>query len=426
MSPEDITVVKKTGKKAAFDREKIIYAVQSARHRLGKQFNENELDEIINNVLERVASEGAHEIPVVDMHRHVEAALRELDPECADQYKAYRNYKIDMKEIMADAMAESEELSYGADHSNANSDSDLISTKRSLKYKAYNKGIYKRFFLNDEERQAVSEGYIYVHDIGDRLDAANCCLFDMGAVLCGGFDMENMHYNEPGGVSAALNVICDVMQMAGSQQYGGFTVPEIDTILEPYCEKSYEKYCREYAQLMAEAGAANDPDLRAKYALRKVKRDLEQGFQAMEYNLNTVASSRGDFIFTTITFGLDERPMAKLVSETILEVRAAGQGKPGHKIPAVFPKLSFLYDEELHGEGGELEDLFKKAIYCSSRAQYPDYLSLTGDGYKCDVYKKYKNGVHRWYLGDDNMVKEDPNWVDNVISGMGKRKLQLM
>jgi ribonucleoside-triphosphate reductase len=216
------------------------------------------------------------------------------------------------------------------------------------------------------------------------------------------------------------------MQMAGSQQYGGFTVPEIDTVLEPYCEKSYERYCREYAQLMAEAGGKNDPLLREKYAKNKLKRDLEQGFQSMEYNLNTVASSRGDFIFTTITFGLDDRPFAKLVTETILEVRSAGQGKAGHKIPAVFPKLVFLYDEALHGEGGKLEDLFKKAISCSSKAQYPDYLSLTGDGYKCDVYKKYKNGVHRWYLGDNGKVAEDKNWLDKAISPMGKRKLQLM
>lgn len=421
MSEDSLVIIKKTGKRDGFDREKIEYAAQCARHRLGKQFSEDEMDEIVKKVLESIENDGETEIPVVKMHGYVEAAIREIDPDCADQYKAYRNYKVDMQEIMAEAMAESEELSYGADHSNANSDSDLISTKRSLKYKAYNKGIYKRFFLNDEERQAVSDGYIYVHDIGDRLDTANCCLFDMGTVLQGGFDMENMHYNEPNSVAAAINVICDVMQMAGSQQYGGFTVPEIDTILEPYCEKSYKTYCDEYARIMAEAGAKNDPELRKSYALRKIKRDLQQGFQSMEYNLNTVASSRGDFIFTTITFGLDDRPLAKMVSETVLEVRAAGQGKAGHKVPAIFPKLSFLYDEELFEEGGKLEDLFKKAIYCSSRAQYPDYLSLTGDGYKCDIYKKYKNGVHRWYLGEDGKVQEDPNWVDNVISGMGCR-----
>ena len=87
MSPADITVVKKSGKKTEFDREKIIYAVQSARHRLGKQFNEEELDDIIDNVLKRLAAEGNQEVPVLDMHRHVEAALRDIDPECADQYK---------------------------------------------------------------------------------------------------------------------------------------------------------------------------------------------------------------------------------------------------------------------------------------------------------------------------------------------------
>ena len=426
MSDEQIVVIKKIGRKDKFDRGKIIYAAQSAKHRLGGQFSEEELDEIIGKVISAISSTGKNEVPVSEMHVYVENAIREVDPECADQYKAYRNYKTDMKEIMAQAMAEAEELSYGADHSNANSDSDLISTKRSLKYKAYSKGIYKRFFLNEEERKAVEDGYIYIHDIGDRLDTANCCLFDIGAVLRGGFDMENMHYNEPNTVSAAINVMCDVMQMAGAQQYGGFTVPEVDTILEPYCEKSYRKYLAEYDSIMEDAGLEPKKELAEEYAIKHLKRDLEQGFQAMEYNLNTVASSRGDFIFTTLTFGLDERPFAKMVSETILEVRAAGQGKEGHKIPAVFPKLVFLYDVEKHGEGKPMNDLFRKAIYCSSRAQYPDYLSLSGDGYVSDIYKKNKNGVMRWYLGQDGKVAEDPDWHDNVISPMGERKLQLM
>lgn len=421
MSDEQIVVIKKIGRKDKFDRGKIIYAAQSAKHRLGGQFSDEELDEIIGKVISTISSTGKNEVPVSEMHVYVENAIREVDPDCADQYKAYRNYKTDMKEIMAQAMAEAEELSYGADHSNANSDSDLISTKRSLKYKAYSKGIYKRFFLNEEERKAVEDGYIYIHDIGDRLDTMNCQLCDMGNILRGGFDMENMHYNEPNTVSAAINVMCDVMQMAGAQQYGGFTVPEVDTILEPYCEKSYRKYLAEYDSIMEDAGFEPKKDLADDYAIKHLKRDLEQGFQAMEYNLNTVASSRGDFIFTTLTFGLDERPFAKMVSETILEVRAAGQGKEGHKIPAVFPKLVFLYDVEKHGEGRVLNDLFKKAIYCSSRAQYPDYLSLSGDGYVSDIYKKNKNGVMRWYLGQDGKVAEDPDWHDNVISPMGCR-----
>ncbi len=40
------------------------------------------------------------------------------------------------------------------------------------------------------------------------------------------------------------------------------------------------------------------------YATNKVKRDFEQGWQGIEYKLNTVGSSRGDYPFVTMTFGL--------------------------------------------------------------------------------------------------------------------------
>ena len=65
-----------------------------------------------------------------------------------------------------------------------------------------------------------------------------------------------------------------------------------------------------------------------------------------------------------------------------------GQGKPGQKVPVVFPKLVFLYDSDLHGEGKELENLFFKAIECTKIAQYPDYLSLDA-GYIGDVYHEW-------------------------------------
>ena len=178
----------------------------------------------------------------------------------------------------------------------------------------------------------------------------------------------------------------------------GFTIPEIDTILEPYAEKSYKKYIEEYKNIAYDLVAEYKPEeilLKAdEYAIRKVKRDLEQGFQSLEYNLNTVASSRGDFIFTTLTFGLDERRFAKMVSEAILKVRKEGQGKKGFKKPAIFPKLVFLYDKDKHSKGKELNDLYLEAIDCSSKAQYPDFLSLTGDGYVASMYKKYGEVIY--------------------------------
>ena len=51
--------------------------------------------------------------------------------------------------------------------------------------------------------------------------------------------MGNIWYNEPKTLDVAFDVIGDIVLSAASQQYGGFTVPSVDLILEPYAVKSY-------------------------------------------------------------------------------------------------------------------------------------------------------------------------------------------
>lgn len=178
----------------------------------------------------------------------------------------------------------------------------------------------------------------------------------------------------------------------------GFTVPHVDRILVPYCLKSYYKYKTEYEDILI-ANNVNKARRQSvhEYAMNKVRRDLEQGMQGYEIKLNTVASSRGDYPFVTFTFGAYEnfpkdsmeREFAKMICEVIVDVRKKGQGKKGFEKPVLFPKLNFLYIEHLHGEGMEDEYLYDSAIECSSKAMYPDYLSLTGEGYIPNMYKKY-------------------------------------
>ena len=94
---------------------------------------------------------------------------------------------------------------------------------------------------------------------------------------------------------------------------------------------------------------------------------MEQGFQGWEYKFNSVSSSRGDYPFITVTAGTGTSQYGKLATMKMLEVRKNGQGKEGHKKPVLFPKIVFLYDEKLHGPGGELEDVFEAGIDCSSK-----------------------------------------------------------
>lgn len=182
-------------------------------------------------------------------------------------------------------------LSFIGDRSNANADSALVTTQKAITYNELNSELYKKFFLTRDEEKAMSDGYIYIHDRGSRLDSMNCCLFDMKNVLKDGFQMGNLEYSEPKTLDVAFDLIADISMNAAACQYGGFSISEIDKLLAPYAEKSYEKYKKEYIDI---AGSEKE-DKAHKYAMDHVRRDMEQGFQGWEMKFNSVASSRGDY-----------------------------------------------------------------------------------------------------------------------------------
>ena len=386
----DFKIIKKDGTLESYDETKIINACKKAAARALDNLTEDDFKRICDNVVFYVKSEhpeGA-DIPVATMHSIVEKTLIDLYPDTGKAYREYRNYKVDFVSMLDKVYKKSQSIRYIGDVSNANTDSSMISTQRSLIYGELNKALYKKFFLNKDELQASNDGYIYIHDMKDRLDGMNCCLFDMGNVVKGGFEMGNVWYNEPKSLDVAFDVISDVAMSAASQEYGGFTVPRVDSILAPYAERSYNRYKEDYRDIVGDMASYSE-DKAHEYAMKKVYRDMEQGFQSWEYRFNTVGSSRGDYPFVAISFGIGTGVFERMATEAALRVRMGGQGKEGFKKPVLFPKLTFLYDENLHGDGKELEYLFDIALECSSKTMYPDFLSLTGDGYIPSMYKKY-------------------------------------
>ncbi len=383
-------IIKKDGTKEPFKTEKIINAVKKSSQRVMINLKESDFDLICQMVMDRIPKDAA-EIVVAEMHNIVEDVLEQFNPKIAKSYKDYRNYKKDFVHLMDEVYMKSQSIRFIGDKENSNTDSTLVATKRCLIFNELNKRLYRKFFMTADELQACKDGFIYIHDQSARLDTMNCCLCDVGAVMAGGFEMGNVWYNEPKTLDTAFDVLGDIILATASQQYGGFTVPEIDKILSPYAEKSYRKYVDEYLAIMKAHGITlfDSSDECIQYAMDKVKRDFEQGFQGIEMKLNTVGSSRGDYPFITMTFGLGTGAFEKMASITFLEVHQKGQGKDGNKKPVLFPKLVFLYDENLHGEGCINEDVFEAGIQCSSKTMYPDWLSLTGEGYVADMYKKY-------------------------------------
>ena len=379
----DVKVIKKDGTKEVFNVQKVINAVGKSAYRALTRFTDEEKRKICSYVIEKVDELESDEIPIPVMHNVVESALEQVKPIVAKSYRDYRNYKQDFVRMLDDVYKKSQSIMYIGDKENSNTDSALVSTKRSLIFNQLNKELYQKFFMTTEEIQACRDGYIYVHDMSARRDTMNCCLFDVEHVLSGGFEMGNIWYNEPKTLDVAFDVIGDIVLSAASQQYGGFTVPSVDLILEPYAQKSYDRYLKKYMEM----GVPQEKAEETAYA--DVVKEMEQGFQGWEYKFNTVASSRGDYPFITVTAGTGTGRFAKLATMSMLNVRRKGQGKEGHKKPVLFPKIVFLYDENLHGPGKPLEDVFEAGVRCSAKTMYPDWLSLTGEGYVASMYKKY-------------------------------------
>ena len=386
-TPSHVTIIKKDGTQEEYNIQKVVNAVKKSAARMMITFSDDEITQICALVDAKVMAMGKKEVQILDMHNIVESVLEAVNPKVAQSYRNYRNYKQDFVSMLDKVYQESQKIMYIGDKENSNSDSALVSTKRSLVFNQLNKELYKKFFLTVEDLQAVRDGYIYIHDMSARRDTMNCCLFDVTEVLKGGFEMGNLWYNEPKSLDVAFDVIGDIVMSAASQQYGGFTVPEVDKILAPYAEKTYKKEFERYISLGLSFEKADEE------ATKDVQNDFEQGFQGWEYKFNTVASSRGDYPFITITLGLGTGKYEKMASIAALKIRMNGQGKKTCKKPVLFPKVVFLYDEELHGEGKELHDVFLAGVECSKKAMYPDWLSLSGEGYVASMYKKYKRVV---------------------------------
>jgi ribonucleoside-triphosphate reductase len=380
-----LEVIKKDGTVEGWNGEKIKEAVYKAAARVNQYVEPDVLNKLVEKVHSCLIID--RDAPTKDLHKEVIYYLRYFGlDDIANSYQEYRDYKNTYAKSFEKVKDEADNVLLLGDRENANFDSSLVSTKGSLIKGYLTKELYRQFYLSKEEKELTKRGDIYIHDMRDMLmGSVNCCLFDIGNVLRGGFSMSNVDYTEPTSVLSALQVIGDITLVATAQQFGGFTLAEIDKVLLPYAKKTYDNAFKKYFEQ-----CNMEYDESCAMAMGDLRRELEQGFQSLELKLNTVPCSRGDFAFTTLTFGTWDIRMAdldrdimRMIGETILKTRIRGHG--GKQV--VFPKLVFLYDENKINEDEDHKELFELAVKCSSMCMYPDYLSLN-HGKAADIYKR--------------------------------------
>lgn len=211
---------KKDGTVEDYNEQKIINACNKAARRAMITLTKDDYLLICDEVYDRLLEFGIEETDIYEMHNIVESVLEDFFPKVAKMYKEYRNYKTDFVHMMDKVYEQSQSIRYIGDRSNANTDSALVATKRSLIYNVLSGELYKKFFLTVDEKQAAKDGYIYIHDRSARLDTFNCDLFKVGDVMKNGFEMGNVWYNEPNSLDTAFDVMGDIILSTAAQQYG--------------------------------------------------------------------------------------------------------------------------------------------------------------------------------------------------------------
>ena len=388
-----LNVMKKDGHIEVFDTKKIQEAILASARKILSNEEEYDMQQkalIIANEVTRFLNSTEDENAVIMTSKIHNVVLEILSKEwevVGASYGMYRNYRKQMAKTFLKSYEESETVLHDGDKENANKDSDLNSTKQALIANNNMRGYMETFEMDKDWIEAHKQGWIHIHDLAERyLRQQNCCLFNMAGLLDGGFQLNGTVYAEPKHFDSAINVVGDVTLFASAQQYGGFTIPEIDTVLAKYAEKSYQSNLKFILDKFGDITNENIMETLEQTAYDMTVRELEQGFQGFETKLNTISNSLGQIPFVTITFGLDTTQWGREISKAILNVRIKGIGE--NKSTAVFPKLSFLHREEINGSPESPNyDIKQLGIQCSRLRLYPDWLSLDS-GNLAEVYER--------------------------------------
>lgn len=388
-----LNVMKKDGHIEVFDTKKIQEAILASARKILSNEEEYDMQQkalIIANEVARFLNSTEDENAVIMTSKIHNVVLEILSKEwevVGASYGMYRNYRKQMAKTFLKSYEESETVLHDGDKENANKDSDLNSTKQALIANNNMRGYMETFEMDKDWVEAHKQGWIHIHDLAERyLRQQNCCLFNMAGLLDGGFQLNGTVYAEPKHFDSAINVVGDVTLFASAQQYGGFTIPEIDTVLAKYAEKSYQSNLKFILDKFGNITNENIMETLEQTAYDMTVRELEQGFQGFETKLNTISNSLGQIPFVTITFGLDTTQWGREISKAILNVRIKGIGE--NKSTAVFPKLSFLHRKEINGSPESPNyDIKQLGIQCSRLRLYPDWLSLDS-GNLAEVYER--------------------------------------
>ncbi len=372
-------VVKRDGSIVAFDRSKIVSAIQKANNSVDE---EDRIDqETIEEITQSIERRHKSRLLVEDIQDMVEKKLMAKKKYVlAKNYIIYRyNRALIRKQNTTDESILSllhntnKELA----EENSNKNTVIASTQRDYIAGEVSRDLTRRILLPEKISKAHDEGVLHFHDADYFVQPIfNCCLINIGDMLDNGTMMNGKLIESPKSFQVACNVMTQIIANVASNQYGGQSVDV--SHLGKYLRRSYNKFKQ---RITDECQGENvSEELIEKLTRERLQEELKSGVQTIQYQINTLMTTNGQSPFVTLFLYLKEGdPYIKenaMIVEEILRQRLEGiKNASGVYVTPAFPKLVYVLDENNCLRGGEYDYITRLAVKCSAKRMYPDYIS---------------------------------------------------
>ena len=434
----NVNVIKRNGEEVDFNLSKIVNAITAANEEVDRlhQMNQYQIQAVADKIAAQI-SIMTHAVNVEDIQDMVEKGIMEMRGyEVAQKYVRYR-YKRELtrKSNTTDngILALIDQMNEEVKQENSNKNPVINSTQRDYMAGEVSKDLTKRLLLPEEIVRAHEEGIIHFHDSDYFAQKEhNCDLINLEDMLQNGTVISETMIERPHSFFTACNVTTQIVAQVASNQYGGqtFTLSH----LAPFVDVSRQKIRKAIIEERQECGEALDEDIIRKLTEKRLKTEIKNGIQTIQYQLITLMTCNGQAPFVTMFMYLDEVPegqtrddLAMIIEEVLLQRMQGVKNEKGIWITPAFPKLIYVLDEDNITEDAPYWHLTELAARCTAKRMVPDYISAKvmrqlkqGDVYPCMGCRSFLTveGSHKYY-GRFNQGVVTINLVDVACSSDG-------
>ena len=373
-----VKVIKRDGHTVDFDRMKIVVAIQKANAAVDPEYRIDQ--ERIDAIADAVGALHRPRLLVEDIQDMVERKLMESGKyELSKAYILYRYLRsLARKQNTTDESILSllHNTNKEMAEENSNKDTTVASTQRDYIAGIVSRDLTRRILLPEKISKAHDEGLLHFHDADYFVQPIfNCCLINISDMLDNGTMMNGKLIESPKSFQVACTVTTQIIACVASNQYGGQSVDI--SHLGKYLRRSKEKFQR---KIWEAAGGQLDETLLHKLVDERLRTELSNGVQTIQYQINTLMTTNGQSPFVTLfLYVRDDDPYVEenaMIVEEVLRQRLVGiKNESGVYVTPAFPKLVYVIDENNNLTGGRFDYLTKLAAKCSAKRMYPDYIS---------------------------------------------------